>query len=172
MNKAVLGLFLMPLCALAAEVKVGDTPPDYLGKDADGNQVNVSAYKGKVVIATFWATWCGYCRKELPVLERVAEVAGKDRMQAVAVNYHEDRDVYYKLERGFKGAALTLTYDERARISESYGVTGLPNMFIIDKQGKVAYIHVGYDEENLPQIIDELNGLLAQQAAPAPLPAD
>lgn len=145
-----------------AAVKAGDTPPDYLGQDINGNAVNVSAYKGKVVVATFWATWCGYCMKELPVLERMQGVAGTGRLQVVAVNYHEDDDNYYKVRRAFKQSPMILTDDLDSKISKSYGVNGLPNMFIIDKQGKVAYVHVGYGEEMLGPIIKELNGLFAQ----------
>jgi thiol-disulfide isomerase/thioredoxin len=146
-----------------AAVKAGDTPPDYLGQDMNGKAVNVSAYKGKVVVATFWATWCGYCMKELPVLERMQGVAGTGRLQVVAVNYHEDDDNFDKVERAFKQSPMILTYDEDSKISKSYDVHGLPNMFIIDKQGKVAYVHVGYGEETLDQIIKELNGLFAQE---------
>ena len=46
-------------------------PPQLLGKDRDGNEVNLAAHRGKVVIVTFWASWCGYCLKELPVLDRL-----------------------------------------------------------------------------------------------------
>ena len=164
MNKllfAVVPILLMPLSLMAA-VKAGDTPPDYLGQDTNGNAVNVSAYKGKVVVATFWATWCGYCMKELPVLERIQGVAGTGRLQVVAVNFHEEDKNFYKLERAFKHSPMILAYDPDSQISKSYGVNVLPNMFIIDKLGKVAYVHVGYGEETLDKIINELNGLFAQ----------
>ena len=164
MNKlqfAVVAILSMPLSLMAA-VKAGDTPPDYLGQDANRNAVNVSAYTGKVVVATFWATWCGYCLKELPVLERIQRAAGTGRLQVVAVNYHEEDENLYKVARAFQQSPMILTYDPDALISKSYGVKGLPNMFIIDKQGKVAYVHVGYGEETLDQIVKELNGLFAQ----------
>jgi len=164
MNKllfAVVPILLMPLSLMAA-VKAGDTPPDYLGPDANGNAVNVSTYKGKVVVATFWATWCGYCRKELPVLERIQGVTGTGRLQVVAVNFHEEGENFHKLERAFKNSPMILAYDLDSQISKSYGVKVLPNMFIIDKQGRVAYVHVGYGDETLDQIVNELNGLFAQ----------
>jgi thiol-disulfide isomerase/thioredoxin len=164
MNKllfALVPILLMPLSLMAA-VKAGDTPPDYLGQDINGNAVNVSAYKGKVLVATFWATWCGYCMKELPILERIQRAAGTGRLQVVAVNFHEENENFYKLERAFKQSPMILTYDQDSQISETYDVKGLPNMFIIDKQGKVAYVHVGYGEETLDEIVNELNGLFAQ----------
>src|SRR5579872_4759033 len=136
MNKllfAVVPILLMPLSLIAA-VKAGDTPPDYLGQDINDHAVNVSAYKGKVLVATFWATWCEYCLKELPILERMQGVAGTGRLQVVAVNFHEEDENYYKLKRAFKHSPMILTYDLDSQISKSYGVQGLPNMFIIDKQ--------------------------------------
>jgi thiol-disulfide isomerase/thioredoxin len=159
---AVAPILLIPL-SLAAAVKAGDTPPDYLGKDEiSGNAVNLSAYKGKVVVATFWATWCGYCMKELPILERMQGAAGTGSLQVVAVNFHEEDQKYNKVRSAFKQSPMILTYDLDSQISKSYGVKGLPNMFIIDKQGKVAYHHLGYDEDMLDTIVSELNGLFAQ----------
>ena len=57
--------------AAQAEAKRGYAPPDSLGLDKDKTEIHVSDYHGKVVVLTFWATWCGYCLKELPVLEKV-----------------------------------------------------------------------------------------------------
>jgi len=48
---------------------VGDIPPALLGKDRDGHRVDLGEYRGKVVVLTFWASWCGYCLKELPALD-------------------------------------------------------------------------------------------------------
>lgn len=65
-------LVWLALAACAqAQVRVGDTPPDALGRNREGNDVVLSDHRGKVVVVTFWATWCGYCLKELPVLENL-----------------------------------------------------------------------------------------------------
>ena len=66
--------------------QVGDVPPSYLGKDQKGKKVELADLRGKVVIVTFWATWCVPCRKELPVLETIQRHAGQDRVRVVAVN--------------------------------------------------------------------------------------
>src|SRR3546814_3550694 len=76
---------------LPPQPRPGDIPPDVLGNDRDGNPVTVSQYRGKVVIVTFWASWCGPCRRELPVLGKVQSIVGRDHLEVIAVNFKEDR---------------------------------------------------------------------------------
>ena len=89
-------------------------------------------------------------------------MAGTGKLQVMAINFHEENENFYRVKRAFKQSPMILTYDPDSQISKSFGVKVLPYMFIIDKQGKVAYVHVGYGEETLDQIINELNGLFAQ----------
>lgn len=151
----------------------GDIPPDDLGHDAQGDPVRVSGLRGKVVVVSFWASWCGYCRKELPVLERVQQLAGKEQMAVVGVNTGDTPDAYRRLSRQLRKAGLqmALTYDRDDRIGQAYGVHGIPHLVIIDRDGQVAYQHVGYGEEMLTGIVDELNEVLAERPRPAPVPA-
>jgi thiol-disulfide isomerase/thioredoxin len=163
---ALLGLMLAvagpTFAATKPVVAVGDTPPDDLGRSRDGREVLISAQHGKVVVVTFWASWCGYCRKELPVLAGLQEAAGKDRVEVVAVNYEDDRDVYRALSRQLKDVRLTMTHDESGRIGEAFGVSGIPHLFVIGKNGKVAFQDTGYGEESIQDILDAVNAALAR----------
>lgn len=146
-----------------ARLEWGDVPPDSLGIDKDKREVKVSDYRGKVVVLTFWATWCGYCLKELPILENVQRKLGPDRVAVVAVNTDKDQDKYRAMRRKMKDFQLTMTVDRGdPDVSAAYEVSGLPHMLMIDKQGKVAFTHVGYSEEMLPRIVDEINELLEE----------
>jgi thiol-disulfide isomerase/thioredoxin len=145
-------------------VAVGDTPPDDLGRSRGGAEILVSAQRGKVVVVTFWASWCGYCRQELPVLAGLQEAAGKDRLEVVAVNYEDDRDVYRALLRQLKDVQLTMTHDATGRIGESFGVKGIPHLFVIGKNGRVAFQDTGYGEESVQVILDAVNAELARPA--------
>jgi thiol-disulfide isomerase/thioredoxin len=149
--------------ALAAQVKKlapGDTPPPSLGTNLDGDDVGTSRYAGKVLVVTFWASWCGPCISELPKLEGIQRAAGKDNVQVVAINI-EDRDVYRKLARRLKSLSLSINHDTGRRSSEAYGVHGIPHLVLIGRDGKVIAVHRGYSEESLDSIIAEINRALA-----------
>jgi thiol-disulfide isomerase/thioredoxin len=145
----------------------GDVPPSYLGRDAQDHDVHVEDMHGKVVVITFWASWCGYCLKELPTLASIQKLAGADKLQVVAISYKEDYGNFVKIRHNLRKYNLVLTYDSNSAISAAYGVTGIPHMVMIGRDGRIAHVHVGYDESMLDTIANELNELLA-----APVPAN
>lgn len=151
----------------AVQIKVGDTPPDVFGKDEDGAQISLAALRGKVVVLTFWTSWCPYCRKELPILENIQKAAGKAQLAVIAVNSREDRQTYRALLRHLGKFEFTMTGDWKGVVSDAYGVQAIPHMFLIGRDGKVAKIHHGYSEDALPGIAADLNELLAQPAPAA-----
>src|SRR3546814_3348808 len=73
---------------------LGDIPPDELGIGIDGQAVRVSDFRGRVLITTFWASWCGPCVRELELLERLQRVAGRDRVVVVGVNWNDSAARY------------------------------------------------------------------------------
>ncbi|MCB1577796.1 MAG: TlpA family protein disulfide reductase, partial [Xanthomonadales bacterium] len=88
-------LLLLLLTGLAqAASLVGSPAPDALGIDKDNQAIHVSDYRGKVVVLTFWASWCGYCLKELPVLENLQRKVGSEQIAVVAINTDRDHDKY------------------------------------------------------------------------------
>ncbi len=143
-----------------AKVKVGDTPPDYLGQDESGADILASAHRGKVIVVSFWATWCPPCLRELPVLQSIREQVGEDRLAIVAINLGQGRKVYRKILEKTPNFTLTFAYDNRNKAARAFGVKALPHMFIIDKQGKVAAVHMGYGDETLATLVGELNTFL------------
>lgn len=147
-----------------ANLDPGDAAFDALGKDRKGEPVTLSALRGKVVIVTFWASWCAPCRAELPVLDRLQEVAGREQLAVIAVNFKEDRRLYRRmLRRDLGELGLTLVHDRRGKVSDAYGVRAIPHMFLIDHHGTIAYEHVGYTPDMLDGFLEEVSGLLQQQ---------
>lgn len=159
-------IFLLPLLmfsfAVHAVPGVGDKPIDFVGKDLQGNEVHVSDFKGKVVVVTFWATWCSYCLKELPVLEGIQKKVGNEQLQVIAANKGESKSLVRKLDKAFKeaGVELLLTHDYKGKIAKKWGVEGIPHLVLISKTGVISKVYIGYAESMLPSIIDELNALL------------
>ena len=138
------------------ELKKGDTPPDLVGLDIGHDDVRVSQHAGKVVVVSFWATWCGYCLQEMPVLANIQRSMGRQHVQVIAVNL-EDRDTYRRVGWKLDGLDLINAYDPRQVGQRAYGVTGLPHMVIIGRDGKVRAVHRGYSESSLPGIVETLN---------------
>lgn len=153
--------------AAQAGVVVGEPPPDLLGKNRDGAEVRVSDHRGKVVVISFWASWCAYCLKELPALEGIQNAAGSAQLQVVAVNFKEDPALYRRLSHKLKDAQMTFTHDRSGAIGDGYGLRGLPFLVIVGRDGRVAYTHAGYGEQTLDRIIEEINDLLAEAAPSA-----
>jgi thiol-disulfide isomerase/thioredoxin len=124
-----------------------------------------------VVVVTFWASWCGYCLKELPVLDSLQKHAGEKLLQVIAVNVKDDNDDYRMMMRQMKAYTIAMTRDRDGKIADGYGVTAYPNLWIIDREGKVAANHRGYGEDSLNKIIDGINAVLRTPASPAPAAA-
>jgi peroxiredoxin len=154
-----LGFALAATAAHSGELKVGDMVPDDLGRDATGNRVHLSDYRGKLVIVSFWASWCGPCRKELPVLATIQKKGTRDKIAIFAVNWRESADQFRQIRRAFKDIDLTLVSDESGRFGRQYGVNGIPHMVVIGRDGRIAAVHVGYGESEIPVLVDEINSL-------------
>jgi thiol-disulfide isomerase/thioredoxin len=142
------------------KVGVGDVPPDYVGKTLDGEKVYLSEHKGKIVVVTFWASWCAPCRKELPIVNLMQSQVPNDEFLVVGVNMKEDKKTLKWLKKGLGETHMMLTLDKKGRISKKFGVKGIPHMFIVGPDGKVAAVHVGYSENSIMGISDEINDML------------
>lgn len=155
-------------CVQAAEQPqqpgIGEAPPTIGLKDRGGNVIDLAALQGKVVVVTFWASWCGPCRRELPMLGKVQEVVGREHLEVIAVNFKEPRRDFNAVIRANKDLDLTYVHDERGIVSDRYGVTALPNMFIIGQDGLIAQTHRGYSEDVLQSFMQELLELLPEEA--------
>jgi thiol-disulfide isomerase/thioredoxin len=151
----------------AKPLQVGDVPPDYLGRASTSGKVKLSDYRGKIVIISFWASWCPPCRKELPVLAAIQKNATRDKIVVFAVNWMESADRYRTITKALKGLDLALVSDEKGYFGIEYGVTAIPHMIIIGRDGRIAAVHVGYGEDEIPTLVEEINGLWTSSPRPA-----
>jgi thiol-disulfide isomerase/thioredoxin len=132
-------------------LKVGAVAPDFSTTDLNGKTVKISDFKGKVVILDFWAPWCGPCIASMPHTNEVAETY-KD--QGVVVLGSCTSDTRANFEKWVKANQekyphFIFSHDAAERTPERasrklYGVSGIPTQFIIDREGKVAAISIGY----------------------------
>lgn len=116
---------------------------------------------------SFWASWCSYCRKELPALNQIQAQAGDSFLKVVAVNVKDETSDYRAMTRQMRDYALTLTRDRDGSIAEGYGVESYPNLWIIDPQGRVASRHNGYGDDSFGEIVGEIRRVLYEAAGKA-----
>ena len=151
----------IPVSALADQPipQVGDAPPDVFGRSSTGDPVHLRDYRGRIVVISFWATWCGPCRRELPVLVNMQKRATRDKLVVLSVNWRQNDAAFRQIKKIFKdmGTDVTLISDEQGRAGDVYGVKAIPHMIIVGRDGKIAAIHVGYGEEDIPVLVDEIN---------------
>lgn len=169
----VLVLGALICCSAAAAVNPGDMAPDDLGNTLAGQAIHTSALRGKVVVISFWATWCGYCLKELPTLAGLQSATNQRGlpMQVVAVDYEEPRDVFRRTAKLLQPhlPGLLLTWDRNGAIRKPFATgDGIPVMVLLHRDGSVAQVRVGYDERDLDAIVSQINALLNEpMTAPA-----
>jgi thiol-disulfide isomerase/thioredoxin len=121
--------------------KVGRHAPDFVLPDIEGVKIRLSDLKGKPVVINFWATWCGYCVEEMPLLQAVHDAKGEG-LVILAVNSGE---MGARVEQFMQanGYSFTVLLDRYQDVVPFYHVSGLPTTFFIDAEGVIRYIKVG-----------------------------
>lgn len=140
-----------------AKIKVGDEIKGFLGKTNSGEKIDISNYRGKVTIISFWASWCPPCMQELPVLSGIQKKVGVESIQVIAVNLKESKKLFKGVSEALVDYDLILTHDKSGRISKRFGLKAIPFMLIVGADGRVIAKHVGYNESKLPTLVAEIN---------------
>jgi peroxiredoxin len=123
----------------------GSTAANFALKTLGGESVTLNQTRGKVVVLDFWATWCPPCREELPYIEKLREeFAGQ--VQFFGVNDEESGTVKDFLRK--QAYDLTVLMDGKKQVHREYGVSAIPTMFIIDKQGVIREHFIGSRSES------------------------
>ena len=154
------GLAILPRLAPGAGGMVGKVAPTFTlpvaanGKTGvAGEQMSLADLKGHPVILDFWASWCGPCAIEAPVLDRLARRHESKGLVVLGVNVSDPPNVI-KQYATQKGLSYPMLVDSGSTVSESYGVKNLPSLVILDKEGKVmAYLVGVVDEASLNEIV-------------------
>jgi peroxiredoxin len=137
----ILACLLPPLVFADANSKKA---PDFTRVDANGHEVRLSKYKGKVVLLDFWATWCTGCKEEIPWYVEFAAKYRKSGLAAVGVAMDDDG---WKVVKPFLVEKIRITYPvvigDNALAQQFGGIDSLPVTMLIDREGRIVYSHVG-----------------------------
>jgi peroxiredoxin len=140
----------------AADI-VSKTAPGFSLPALDGRTISLSDYAGKKVVVSYWASWCGPCKVEMPQLRDFYKLYHKagSNFEILAISIDENRsdaEAYATAEK----LPFPVLLDTNSKVADSYSVEGIPTMVVIDKSGKVAYAHTGLDEGMQFQLMSQL----------------
>ena len=149
-----LALFITA-CGESPVAAVGKQAPDFDTVDLKGDVWSLSKLKGQVVFLNFWATWCPPCREEMPSMERLYAKLPKEKFVMIAL-FNKDDPAAVKNFVTKLGITFPILSDEYNFAGTKYGLNGLPETFIIDKQGVIQEKYIGQVEWDSPEIVEML----------------
>lgn len=114
------------------DIAVGKEAPNFTLKNLDGEEVSLEDYRGKIVLLNFWATWCGYCDKEMPDMQKLSKE--NDDVVVLGVDVMEEKEIVEDyIEKG--GYDFEVVLDEKGDVARRYLVQYFPTSYFIDKDG-------------------------------------
>jgi len=150
---------LLAVFALAGGVGVGDRPPDFTLRDWHDRPVALADLRGKVVCLDFWASWCAPCKAALPALDAIARRHADAGLVVLAVDIDTDRAAAERfVAERLPDTAMTLLRDPGGDLFKRFGASGMPALYVLDRDGTVRAAESGYEIGTL----DEIDGLLGQ----------
>jgi thiol-disulfide isomerase/thioredoxin len=131
---------------------------DFKLKDLKGNEASLSDYKGKTIYVNFWATWCGYCVKELPYIEQLHKENTDPDLVILTVDLQETNAHVSKYMTS-KHYTFPVLLDADGNVASAYGIQGIPLSLLIDKDFNIVDAHEGYMDsyETLKDFVNQLN---------------
>jgi len=162
-KSTVLGALLIVLTAtgVASSGLEGQAAPDFVLRSASGENLRLSEYRGDVVMINFWATWCGPCRQEMPLLDELQKRYHRVGFNLLGVNIDDDSRQAMQMVKEL-GVSFPVLFDESKDVSELYDVKVMPTTVLIDREGTVRYIHHGYKPGYEDQYLTEIRSLLRE----------
>ena len=146
----------------AAMVNAGDTAaPDFTLPSKAGAALKLSQYRGKVVMLNFWASWCGPCRKEMPLMDQIYKKYTAAGFVLLGVNVDNDSTDAQKFLSQVP-VSFPIAYDRDNKVAKMYEVATMPSTVFIDRKGHVRQLHRGYKDGDENDYLAEIRSLIRE----------
>ena len=135
--------------------------PSFTLPSRSGDTVSLGQLKGKVVMLNFWASWCGPCRQEMPLLEQMHKRYSALGFTLVGVNVDANsKDAEDWLSK--TPVSFPVLFDRESKVSAMYDVKAMPSTVFIDRKGNVRYLHKGYKAGDEGEYLNQIRALLKE----------
>ncbi len=143
MRGGLAALLLTAAATAGANIAVKSSAPDFTLPATSGSNLRLAEQRGRVVMVNFWATWCAPCRVEMPHLNRLYDKYRASGFELLGVNIDDNprtaADLATKL-----GLRFPVLLDTDKKVSRLYDLSAMPSTVLIDRDGRVRYVHRGY----------------------------
>ncbi|MGB5624349.1 MAG: TlpA disulfide reductase family protein [Woeseiaceae bacterium] len=162
-RNSIFGLVICIFAAstLAASGMEGQPAPDFALKSSTGENMRLSEHRGDVVMINFWATWCGPCRQEMPLLDELYTRYQRVGFNLLGVNIDDDSGRAMKMIEEL-GVNFPVLFDARKEVSKLYSVEAMPVTVLVDREGNVRHVHHGYKPGYEDKYLDQVRSLLRE----------
>ena len=142
-------------------LQIGAPAPAFQLNSNSGKPLALADFKGQIVLLNFWASWCGPCRQEMPILEQLNRQYHGKGVTLLGVNVEPDSAAAVQW---LKATPVTfpILFDTDSKVSSLYEVAGMPNTVIIDRKGQVRYIHRGYSAGAENDYLNQIRALIRE----------
>ena len=140
---------------------IGKPAPTFAGTGLDEKPLSLEALRGQVVILDFWATWCRPCVESMPKIQKIHEKYANKGVTVVGIN-EDDKETEKKVQAFLKDKGITFRQfaDPKGKLGRKYNVAAIPSTFLIDKEGVIQAVHVGFSEDLETELAKQVEKLL------------
>ncbi len=154
-------LAAIALCATTYAADAGGPAPPFTLAALTGQQATLSQYKGQVIMVNFWATWCGPCQQEMPLLDQMYKKYKPAGFTLIGVSVDKDTAPVKDL-MARKPVSFPVLLDPANQVSKAYHVDEMPSSVIIDRKGEIRYVHRGYKPGDENEYQDRIRQLIKE----------
>jgi thiol-disulfide isomerase/thioredoxin len=161
-NTVVLMLALLVCTSnVFAATELNEEAPDFTLKSLKGSNLKLSEFRGDVVLVNFWASWCGPCRQEMPILNDLYLKYRDMGFTLLGVNVEKNTAKAANMVRDLR-VVYPVLFDQQSKVSKLYKVDDMPTTVLVDRDGNMRYLHRGYKSGTEDEYVRQVRELMAE----------